>query len=78
MPRKDLEDMVFREFALKTHYSLKQLIECTQQPVIFLKEVLTDLCDLNKRGPNANMYELKVEFSTPIQPAPAKTEDPQM
>jgi hypothetical protein len=40
----------------------------------FLKEVMVDLCNYNKRGPNQGKYELKPEYrSKPTDENPGTT-----
>ncbi|GBG90943.1 hypothetical protein CBR_g51547 [Chara braunii] len=60
--RNDLEDVVFKLFDEQSYWPLKQLVQKTQQPVAFLKEVLNDLCIYNKRGQHQGTYELKPEY----------------
>ncbi|KAG0462081.1 hypothetical protein HPP92_020557 [Vanilla planifolia] len=44
------------------NWALKQLVQETDQPEQFLKEILNDLCVYNKRGPNQGTHELKPEY----------------
>ncbi|KAI5066414.1 hypothetical protein GOP47_0019038 [Adiantum capillus-veneris] len=60
--RGELEVMVFKLFEQQPYWTLKQLVNETQQPEAFLKEVMSELCIYNKRGPNQGKYELKPEF----------------
>ncbi|KAG0589206.1 hypothetical protein M758_1G002500 [Ceratodon purpureus] len=60
--RGELEAIVFKLFERRPNWALKQLVEETDQPVAFLKEVLNDLCIYNKRGANQGTYELKPEY----------------
>ncbi|KAH7429058.1 hypothetical protein KP509_09G028800 [Ceratopteris richardii] len=60
--RQELELLVFKLFEQQSHWTLKQLVGETQQPEAFLKEVMSELCIYNKRGPNQGKYELKPEF----------------
>ncbi|KAJ7295795.1 hypothetical protein O6H91_Y064900 [Diphasiastrum complanatum] len=60
--RNELEDIVFKLFERQPNWALKQLVQETDQPVAFLKEVLNDLCVYNKRGANQGTYELKPEY----------------
>jgi transcription initiation factor TFIIF subunit beta len=60
--RRELEEIVFNLFERRPNWALKQLVEETDQPVAFLKEVLNDLCIYNKRGANQGTYELKPEY----------------
>lgn len=62
LPREDLVNAIFGIYQTATHFTLKQLTEKTQQPQVWLKEVLGELCNLNKRGPKTGTYELKPEF----------------
>jgi transcription initiation factor TFIIF subunit beta len=62
IPREDLLDLLFNLFESKAQISFKELVQKTQQPVSWLKEVLADVCDLNRRGPNTGTYQLKVEY----------------
>ncbi|EFJ21220.1 transcription factor, partial [Selaginella moellendorffii] len=60
--RGELEDHVFKLFEQQANWALKQLVQRTDQPVAFLKEILNDLCTYNKRGTNQGTYELKPEY----------------
>ncbi|KAI8922872.1 transcription initiation factor IIF, beta subunit-domain-containing protein [Entophlyctis helioformis] len=64
MPRNELLDTLFALFAEYKYWNFKGLVDRTQQPQSWLKEVLNELCVLNKRGPYNGMYELKPEFMT--------------
>jgi transcription initiation factor TFIIF subunit beta len=55
-------NLIFAAFEEKPHYNLKALINRTQQPQTWLKEVLGETCILHKRGPLAGLYELRPEF----------------
>jgi transcription initiation factor TFIIF subunit beta len=64
MARDDLLNLIFSSFAKYEHWTLKALVEHTQQPQMWLKEVLLDVAQLNKRGPYLGTYSLKPEFKT--------------
>ena len=49
-------------FERQSLWSFKQLVAETRQPAVWLKEVLTELAVLNRRGPNTGMYALKEEY----------------
>lgn len=69
--RGDLELLVFKLFEQQAYWTLKQLVAETQQPEAFLKEVMSELCIYNKRGPNQGKYELRPEFQkTTEEPKP--------
>ncbi|PVU90070.1 hypothetical protein BB561_005037 [Smittium simulii] len=63
MPRNELIDMLFGAFEKYQYWTFKGLVEYSRQPSTFLKEVLSDIAILNKRGPYSSMYSLKPEFS---------------
>ncbi|CAL4961160.1 unnamed protein product [Urochloa decumbens] len=60
--RTDMENILFKLFERQPNWSLKHLIQETDQPEQFLKEILSDLCVYNKRGPNQGTHELKPEY----------------
>lgn len=62
MPRNELMDILFAAFDKYPYWSFKGILEHTNQPTQYLKEVLTEICILNKRGPYAGNYQLKPEF----------------
>jgi transcription initiation factor TFIIF subunit beta len=62
MPRNDLLDLIFQIFEDKPLFSFKELQDKTQQPAQWLKELLNEVCNIEKGGPNNGMYQLKPEF----------------
>lgn len=62
LPRAEVMDLVFKAFEKFAHWTLKGLVEHTQQPTSYLKEVLAEICIFNKRGPYKNLFELKPEY----------------
>jgi len=62
MPRNELMDMLFAAFERYPYWSLKGIVEHTRQPMQYLKEILGEICILNKRGPYTSMYQLKAEY----------------
>ncbi|RLM93041.1 hypothetical protein C2845_PM08G26970 [Panicum miliaceum] len=62
MDRGELEKNLFKLFERQPNWSLKQLMQETNQPEQFLKEILNTLCVYNKRGPNQGTHELKPEY----------------
>ncbi|KAL6845228.1 hypothetical protein ACP4OV_024723 [Aristida adscensionis] len=60
--RGELENILFKLFERQPNWSLKQLMQETDQPEQFLKEILNDLCVYNKRGPHQGTHELKPEY----------------
>ncbi|PVH37973.1 hypothetical protein PAHAL_5G140500 [Panicum hallii] len=62
MDRGELEKNLFKLFERQPNWSLKQLMQETNQPEQFLKEILNTLCVYNKRGSNQGTHELKPEY----------------
>ncbi|KQK09979.1 general transcription factor IIF subunit 2 [Brachypodium distachyon] len=60
--RGELEIILFKLFERQPNWSLKHLMQETDQPEQFLKEIMNDLCVYNKRGPNQGTHELKPEY----------------
>ncbi|TVU34970.1 hypothetical protein EJB05_16829, partial [Eragrostis curvula] len=60
--RTEMENILFKLFEKQPNWSLKQLMQETDQPEQFLKEILNDLCVYNKRGPHQGTHELKPEY----------------
>ncbi|XP_047335025.1 general transcription factor IIF subunit 2-like [Impatiens glandulifera] len=69
--RGELEDIMFKLFERQPNWTLKQLVQETDQPAQFLKEILNELCVYNKRGSNQGTYELKPEYKKSIEDAGA-------
>lgn len=62
MPRSELIELIFSCFRRQEHWSLTALREYTQQPVVYLKEVLNEVCTYNKKGEHRSTFELRPEF----------------
>ncbi|KAJ1263590.1 hypothetical protein BS78_09G197400 [Paspalum vaginatum] len=60
--RTEMENIIFKLFERQSNWALKALVQETDQPEQFLKEILNDLCVYNKRGPNQGTHELKPEY----------------
>ncbi|XP_059636853.1 transcription initiation factor IIF subunit beta [Cornus florida] len=65
--RGELEDIMFKLFERQPNWALKQLVQETDQPAQFLKEILNELCVYNKRGTNQGTYELKPEYKKAVE-----------
>ncbi|KAL6995746.1 DNA helicase [Sarracenia purpurea var. burkii] len=65
--RGELEDIMFKLFEKQPNWALKQLVQETDQPAQFLKEILNELCNYNKRGTNQGTYELKPEYKKSVE-----------
>ncbi|KAL2504038.1 Transcription initiation factor IIF [Abeliophyllum distichum] len=70
--RGELEDIMFKLFERQPNWTLKQLVQQTDQPAQFLKEILNELCVYNKRGTNQGTYELKPEYKKSVEDAGAE------
>nr|DAD22452.1 TPA_asm: hypothetical protein HUJ06_023915 [Nelumbo nucifera] len=70
--RGELEDIMFKLFERQPNWALKQLVQETDQPAQFLKEILNELCVYNKRGTNQGTYELKPEYKKSAEDADAE------
>lgn len=69
MPRNELMDLLFAAFDKFPYWSFKGIVEHTNQPNQYLKEVLSEICILNKRGPYAGNYQLKPEYKQRLSAA---------
>ncbi|TKY85535.1 hypothetical protein EX895_005697 [Sporisorium graminicola] len=63
MPKNELLDLLFTLFERWQYWSLKKLRAETQQPESYLRETLTGIADLHKRGPYVGNWSLKPEYS---------------
>ncbi|KAF6206338.1 hypothetical protein GE061_017570 [Apolygus lucorum] len=55
-------DMIFAAFESHQYYNIKDLVTKTRQPVVYLKEILKEVCNYNLKNPHKNMWELKPEY----------------
>ncbi|KAF4086932.1 hypothetical protein AMELA_G00090200 [Ameiurus melas] len=55
-------EMLFSAFEKHQYYNIKDLVEITKQPVIYLKEILREIGVYNPRGPHKSTWELKAEY----------------
>ncbi|XP_019196281.1 PREDICTED: general transcription factor IIF subunit 2-like isoform X2 [Ipomoea nil] len=60
--RDEMEEIMFKLFEKQPNWTLKQLIQETDQPEQFLKDMLKLLCVYNNKGTNQGTYELKPEY----------------
>ncbi|GAV73492.1 TFIIF_beta domain-containing protein [Cephalotus follicularis] len=60
--RGEMEEIMFKLFERQPNWTLRQLIQETDQPEQFLKDMLKDLCVYNNKGTNQGSYELKIEY----------------
>ncbi|TCD63740.1 hypothetical protein EIP91_004991 [Steccherinum ochraceum] len=62
MPRNQLLDMLFSLFRERERWSIKPLRERTQQPEVYLKEVLNEIAFLHRSGEHNGTWELMANF----------------
>lgn len=55
-------DMLFSAFEKHQYYNLKDLVDITKQPVVYLKEILQEIGIQNVKGIHKNTWELKPEY----------------
>ncbi|KAM6943432.1 general transcription factor IIF subunit 2-like isoform 2-T2 [Xenentodon cancila] len=60
--KQQVLDMLFSAFEKHQYYNIKDLVDITQQPVIYLKEILRDIGIYNVKGTHKNTWELKPEY----------------
>ncbi|XP_021908317.1 general transcription factor IIF subunit 2 [Carica papaya] len=60
--RGEMEGIMFKLFEGQPNWTLRQLIQETDQPEQFLKDILKELCVYNNKGTNQGSYELKPEY----------------
>ncbi|KAM6954842.1 general transcription factor IIF subunit 2-like [Lycodopsis pacificus] len=55
-------DMLFSAFEKHQYYNIKDLVDITQQPVTYLKEIMRDIGTYNSKGAHKSTWELKPEY----------------
>ncbi|CAI9091087.1 OLC1v1026013C2 [Oldenlandia corymbosa var. corymbosa] len=60
--KDEMEEIMFKLFERQPNWTLKQLIQETDQPEQFMKDMLKLLCVYNNKGSNQGTYELKPEY----------------
>ncbi|KDP25732.1 hypothetical protein JCGZ_23953 [Jatropha curcas] len=70
--RGEMEDIMFKLFERQSNWTLRQLIQETDQPEQFLKDILKELCVYNNKGTNQGSYELKPEYKRTAEEPGAK------
>ncbi|CAG8519722.1 9345_t:CDS:2 [Acaulospora colombiana] len=63
MPRNDLLDLLFDAFSRYMYWTFRGLKDYAKQPESYLKEILSEIAILDKKGPYNNCYHLKPEYS---------------
>ncbi|KAL0205142.1 hypothetical protein P9112_000449 [Eukaryota sp. TZLM1-RC] len=60
--RDVVKNLLFQLFNRKDFWSLSELVDETDQPQAWLRDVLDDICIRIISGPNKDLYELKPEY----------------
>ncbi|XP_031414470.1 general transcription factor IIF subunit 2 isoform X3 [Clupea harengus] len=60
--KQQVLDMLFSAFEKHQFYNIKDLVDITKQPVIYLKEILRDIGIYNVKGTHKNTWELRPEY----------------
>ncbi|KAK3698537.1 hypothetical protein QZH41_014466 [Actinostola sp. cb2023] len=63
--RSDQEEVkakLFHAFGQHQYYNLKDLVQITNQPIVYLKSILKEIAHYNTKNPHKNMWELKPEY----------------
>ncbi|XP_004930959.1 general transcription factor IIF subunit 2 [Bombyx mori] len=68
-------NMLFAAFEKHQYYNIKDLQKITRQPIVYLKEILKEVCNYNLRNPHKNMWELKPEYRHYKQDVPVETKE---
>ncbi|KAJ7975091.1 Transcription initiation factor IIF, beta subunit [Quillaja saponaria] len=62
MDRREVEEFIFKLFDRQPNWSLRNLIQKTDQPEQYLRDILKELCVYNNKGTDQGTYELKPEY----------------
>lgn len=62
IPKNELLDLIFSCYERYTYWTLRALREETRQPESYLRETLSSIADLHKRGPYVGQWSLKKEY----------------
>lgn len=60
--RGKVADVVFSAFEKHQYYPFKDLVQITNQPAPYLKEILNEYCVYISKGAHKNTWELKPEY----------------
>uniref|UniRef100_A0A8C2B5C3 General transcription factor IIF subunit 2 n=1 Tax=Cyprinus carpio TaxID=7962 RepID=A0A8C2B5C3_CYPCA len=55
-------EVLFSAFEKHQYYNIRDLVDITKQPLIYLKEILWEIGVYNSRGPLKSTWELKPEY----------------
>ena len=60
--KQHILDKLVSAFEKHQYYNLKDLVNITKQPVLYLKEILKEIGIQNVKGIHKNTWELKPEY----------------
>jgi transcription initiation factor TFIIF subunit beta len=52
---------------LEPSYDIGELVRETEQPENYLREILEEICEFQKKGKGKGQYSLKKEFQSMVQ-----------
>jgi len=62
LPRKEVLSLLFEAFEQYPYWNFNGLVDYTHQPQSYLKEILGDIAELNRRGSFVGTWHLKSEY----------------
>lgn len=62
LPREEVISLIFQAYEKYEYWNFSGLVDYTNQPQTYLKEILSEVGQLNKRGSYVGMWQLKPEF----------------
>jgi transcription initiation factor TFIIF subunit beta len=68
-PEEEVREMLFNIFSKNPRYQIKGLVELTDQPENYLKEILNQICIKHTKGEFNGYYELKPFYQSTKQSA---------
>lgn len=62
--KEEILELLFAAFEKNKHYNIHELMNITQQPMVYLKDILKDICEFNTSFPHKNTWHLKNDYKT--------------
>lgn len=69
-PKGELQKELFALFEVRPRWSIKEIADAVEQPMQHLRDVLVEIAELNKQGPDKGTWELRREYKAPQPVAP--------
>lgn len=63
LPREEVVSLIFQAYEKYEYWNFNGLVNYTNQPQTYLKEILSEVGMLNKRGSYVGMWQLKPEYN---------------